>query len=442
VTIQAGGSVAFGTSTSAAQYSWIFPSGSPATSNAQNPGSVTFATPGTYVASLTAIDSSGNSDPDPPTRTITVTPTTPDFSIAVTPSGANEVVPGQSATFTVTVTPLGGFTGAVSLTVGSESGFPTGITSGGFSPASITGSGSSTLTMNTTANASPYALSLTITGTAGTISHTAATTLLVNLPPPLGLTAMAGNAQVSLSWPASLGASSYTVQRGLVSGGPYVTVGCPTTTSFTDSGLTNGTTYYYVVSGAYTGDPDAGGGSANSPEASATPQQLPLTSIAVTPSNPTLTVGGTQQFTATGTYSDGSRKEVTTQVAWASSAPNVTVISPSGLATAEAPGTATISATVGSVAGSTGLTVGAGPLTITTATLPAATAGVAYAATLGATGGTPPYTWSIASGALPAGLTLTAATGTIAGTPTATGTASFTVKVTAGSQSVTHALPL
>src|SRR5262249_23666180 len=158
------------------------------------------------------------------------------------------------------------------------------------------------------------------------------------------------------------------------------------------------------------------------------------------PSNPTLTVGGTQQFTATGTYSDGSRKEVTTQVAWASSAPNVTVISPSGLATAEAPGTATISATVGSVAGSTRLTVVSGPLTITTATLPAATAGVAYTATLAATGGTPPYTWSIASGALPPGLTLTAATGGIAGMPTTTGTGSFTIKVTAGSQSVTKAL--
>src|SRR5262249_60876852 len=130
------------------------------------------------------------------------------------------------------VTPLSGFTGTVRLSVGSESGFPTGITSGGFSPTSIAGSGSSTLTMNTTASASPYALSLTITGTSGSLSHTAATTLLVNIPPPLGLTATGGNAQVSLSWPASLGASSYTVQRALVSGRPYVTVRCPTTTNY------------------------------------------------------------------------------------------------------------------------------------------------------------------------------------------------------------------
>src|SRR5215475_3378632 len=370
VTIPAGGSVAFGTTTAAAQYSWVFSSGSPATSTAQNPGSVTFNTPGTYVASLTVIDGSGNSDPNPPTRTITVTPPTPDFSIVVTPS-ASEVVPGQSGTFTVTVARISGFTGTVSLSVASESGFPTGITSGGFSPASIAGSGSSTLTMNTTPSASPYALSLTITGTSGSISHTAATTLLVNIPPPLGLTATAGNAQVSLSWPASLGASSYTVQRGLVSGGPYVTVGCPTTTSYTDSGVTNGTTYYYVVAGAYTGDPDAGGGSASSPEASATPQQLPLRSIAVTPSSPSLTVGATQQFTATGTYSDGSTQNLTSQVTWASSNTGVAAVSASGLATAEASGTTTISATLGTVSGSTGLSVVSGALAITTTALPA-----------------------------------------------------------------------
>src|SRR5262245_42510608 len=441
VTIPAGGSVAFGTSTAAAQYSWVFPSGSPATSAAQTPGNVTFSTPGTYVVSLTVIDGSGNSDPNPPTRTITVTPPTPDFSIVVTPS-ASEVVPGQSGTFTVTVAPISGFTRTVSLSVASESGFPTGVTSGGFSPASIVSAGSSTLTMNTTPSASPYALSLTITGTSGTISHTAATTLLVNIPPPLGLTATAGNAQVSLSWPASLGASSYTVQRALVSGGPYVTIGCPTTTSYTDTGLTNGTTYYYVVSGAYTGDPDAGGGSANSPEASATPQQLALTSIAVTPSNSTLTVGGTQQFTATGTYSDGSTQNLTSQVTWASSNTAAATINSTGLATAVAAGTATISARLGSVSGSTGLTVTPGPLTITTSALPSATVGAAYTAPLTATGGTPPYTWALASGTLPAGLTLTPSTGAITGTPTAAGTANFTVRVTAGAQNVTKALSI
>ena len=168
VTIPAGGSVSFGTNNTASQYSWVFPGGSPSTSVAQNPGPVTFSAPGTYVTSLTVIDSSGNSDPSPPTRTITVTPPTPDFSITVDPP-AQAVTPGQSTAFTVTVTPVTGFTGTVSLSVGSESGFPSGVTSGGFSPASITGSGSSTLTMNTTTSTVPYALSLTITGESGSL---------------------------------------------------------------------------------------------------------------------------------------------------------------------------------------------------------------------------------------------------------------------------------
>src|SRR5262249_2772072 len=150
------------------------------------------------------------------------------------------------------VTPLSGFTGTVSLTVGSESGFPSGITSGGFAPATIAGSGSSTLTMNTTTSASPYALSLTITGTARALTHAASTTLLVKLAPPASLPATAGSGQVALSWPASVGAVGYHVKRAAVSGGPYSTLACPTSTSYTDSAVVGGTTYYYVVSAFYT----------------------------------------------------------------------------------------------------------------------------------------------------------------------------------------------
>jgi hypothetical protein len=270
-TIIAGGSVPFSTTSTVAQYSWIFPGGSPATSTAQSPGNVTFNVPGTYFPSLTVIDGSGNSDPSPPTRTITVLPPSPDFSIAVTPS-SRAVLPGQSATFTVTVTALSGFNGTVSLSVDSESGFPSDITSGGFNPSSITGpGGSSTLTMNTTASATPYALSLTITGTAGTLTHTASTTLLVQLAAPASLTATAGNATVALSWPASVGATSYNVKRAPFSGGPYTTVACTTGTTSTDTGLLNGTPYYYVVSASYAAGPDGGGESADSSEASATP---------------------------------------------------------------------------------------------------------------------------------------------------------------------------
>ena len=154
----------------------------------------------------------------------------------------------------------------------SDSGFPSDITSGGFTPSAITGpGGSATLTMHTTASATPYALSLTITGTAGTLTHTASTTLLVQLAAPASLTATVGNAQVVLSWPASVGATSYNVKRAPVSGGPYTTVACTTGTTSTDTGLLHGTPYYYVVSASYTAGPDGGGESADSSEASATP---------------------------------------------------------------------------------------------------------------------------------------------------------------------------
>ncbi len=72
---------------------------------------------------------------------------------------------------------------------------------------------------------------------------------------------------------------------------------------------------------------------------------------------------------------------------------------------------------------------GSGP-SVTTTSLPAATVGAPYSATLTASGGTTPYTWSISSGSLPKGLSLTASSGTISGTPTTAGTSSFTVKVT------------
>jgi hypothetical protein len=271
MTITAGSVINFGTSTTASNYSWVFPGGSPATSTVQNPGNVTFGVPGTYTISLTVIDATGNSDPSPPTRTITVLPTSPEFSIMVGPA-AQEVFPGGLTTYTTTVTPLSGFTGTVNLSVGSESGFPTGITSGGFSPASISTGGSSTLTMQTSPSTVPYALSLTITGISGTISHTASTTLLVNLAPPAGLSANAGDAQVSLSWQGSVGANGYHVKRAEVNGGPYETFACPSGTSVVDSGLVNGTTYYYTVSATYTGGRDKGGESADSVQVSATPQ--------------------------------------------------------------------------------------------------------------------------------------------------------------------------
>ena len=65
---------------------------------------------------------------------------------------------------------------------------------------------------------------------------------------------------------------------------------------------------------------------------------------------------------------------------------------------------------------------------ITTKSLPNGTVGAPYAQTLEAAKGTPPYTWSIASGSMPPGLSLDASTGAITGTPTQAGSYSFTVQ--------------
>jgi PKD repeat protein len=70
------------------------------------------------------------------------------------------------------------------------------------------------------------------------------------------------------------------------------------------------------------------------------------------------------------------------------------------------------------------------PLALTTGSLPNGTAGAAYSATLAATGGTGAYSWSVASGSLPSGLTLNPTTGTISGAPTAVATSNFTARVT------------
>jgi hypothetical protein len=90
-----------------------------------------------------------------------------------------------------------------------------------------------------------------------------------NVPPfaPTGLTANPSNAAISLTWNTAIGADSYIVKRASVSGGPYNSIASGlTSTSYMDTGLVNGTTYYYVVAAT-----NVYGVSPDSAEASATP---------------------------------------------------------------------------------------------------------------------------------------------------------------------------
>ena len=167
-----------------------------------------------------------------------------------------------------------------------------------------------------------------------------------------------------------------------------------------------------------------------------------LTSITVASTNSNILTGATQQFTATGIYSEGRTQDITSQATWTSSNTGVATINEGGLATGVSAGITTISATLSGVVSSTTLTVQPPPPVIVTTSLPAGVMNMAYTGTLIAAGGTLPYSWSIASGSLPPGLTLTSA-GIISGTPTTTGTVSFTAQVRdAGNPSQTVTSPL
>jgi hypothetical protein len=86
------------------------------------------------------------------------------------------------------------------------------------------------------------------------------------LAAPPGLAATAGNTQVSLTWNASTGASSYNIYSSTTTGGPYTEITSVTTLSYTNMGLTNGTPYYYVVTAV-----NSSGETGYSNQASATP---------------------------------------------------------------------------------------------------------------------------------------------------------------------------
>ncbi len=151
--------------------------------------------------------------------------------------------------------------------------------------------------------------------------------------------------------------------------------------------------------------------------------------VTISPSSASVISGVSQQFNAS--VSGTSQTAVT----WSASGGTV---SASGLFTApsvNAATTVTVTATsVAAPAQSASAAVSVNPITqpaglaISTTALPPDTSGLTYQGNLYATGGTPPYRWSVISGALPAGFTL-GSTGTISGTSTVIGLYNFTVQV-------------
>lgn len=118
---------------------------------------------------------------------------------------------------------------------------------------------------------------------------------------PIGVTATGGNGSVTLNWTASSGATSYTVKRATTNGGPYTTVATGVTaTSYTNAGVTNGMTYYYVISAS-----NSAGESANSTQTLATPS---ANTVPVVPAAPTgvMAMSGNAQITIHWTASSGA----------------------------------------------------------------------------------------------------------------------------------------
>ena len=155
--------------------------------------------------------------------------------------------------------------------------------------------------------------------------------------------------------------------------------------------------------------------------------------ITTTSPLPTGTVGVSYATTLTATGGSGYTWAVTAGALPAGLSLGASTGTISGQPTTAGPGSFTIQVTDSAKAtASQAFTMTIDPaLAITTSSpLPTGTVGVNYSTTVAATGGSGAYTWSVTAGALPAGLSLAAATGAISGQPTAAGAASFTIQAT------------
>ena len=130
--------------------------------------------------------------------------------------------------------------------------------------------GSSGFTDGTVSNFTTYYYQVSALNPAGESLNSAVVSVVTQFPPvpaaPDGLSAEAGDAQASLSWTASLEATSYNIKVSTSSGGPYTNLMNVTGTDFVVTGLADGTSYYFVVSAL-----DISGESTNSTPVMATP---------------------------------------------------------------------------------------------------------------------------------------------------------------------------
>jgi hypothetical protein len=242
-------------------YAWaVTKNGSPFATGTSSGITFTPDDTGTYVVTLTVTDNDGGTSA-PATATIIADEAPP--AVAITgapPSGApgTAINLGSSVTGPTSIDQAAGYTYAWSVT---KAGSPF-------------ASGSSASFSFTPDTAAAYVVTLTATdgeGQAGTATATIG--VGVTLPAvPVTITAMAADTQAVLTWAASSGATSYEVYRATAAGGevgpPVATIAATSAPVmiFTDTGLTDGQTYYWKITAS-----NAAGASAFSVEVSATP---------------------------------------------------------------------------------------------------------------------------------------------------------------------------
>ncbi|PYV97987.1 MAG: hypothetical protein DMG89_12580 [Acidobacteria bacterium] len=217
--------------------------------NVNSPPNSNIAPPGYYM--LFVLNSVGT----PSIASFVQVTQPPDFSVSATPS-SRTIVQGSSTTYSATVTALNGFNGNVSL---SASGLPSGANAS-FNPSTISGSGSSTLTITTLSSTPAGSYPITITATSGTLAHATTVTLVVTGPSDFTLVVSPTSRTINRG-----SSTTYSVNIGAVgsfSGTVSLTVsGLPkkTTSNFTPASITSaGTSILKVsanptaVSGTYT----------------------------------------------------------------------------------------------------------------------------------------------------------------------------------------------
>lgn len=290
-------------------------------------------------------------------------------------------------------------------------------------------------------NGTPYTFKVTATNGIGTSAQsTASSAATPSTVPnaPTGVTVASGDAQVTVSFtaPTNSGGSSVTGYTVTASDGSTIS---GTTSPLTITGLTNGTAYTFTVKATnINGDSVASSASASStPVASSIP-------LLVTPGQPTGNpyVGSTLTSnvvfsgspTPTQTYQWKVCESQTdlsscTNISGATSAIYVPTISELGKYIVVV---ATATNRVGDATETSNPTLVIEPEIdlVAPSPVPGATAGTAYVLSLAAAGGVGAFAYTVSNGSLPAGLTLDPSTGQLAGTPTAAGTYTFTVRAT------------